>query len=159
MAKRLFREKSLETISSPDQLKEYVAVSRPGIWLILIAITVMLAGFLVWAIVGRLDTRISVASVVEDGVITSYITLKDIQSVDAGMPLVTEKDSTMITTLSREAVKVDETIPALACYIGDFKVGDWVYISTALTGLPDGTYNSYIVVDSVPPISYVISHD
>ena len=38
MAKGLFREKSLNYISSPEQLNDYLKVTKPAVWIVLIAI-------------------------------------------------------------------------------------------------------------------------
>ena len=52
--KSVFRKKSLDNISSPERLNEYIRVSTPGVWLILAAITVLLIGILVWSVFGTL---------------------------------------------------------------------------------------------------------
>lgn len=53
----LFRKKSLERISSPEQLKDYIHVTTPGVWFVLLAITVLLAGVLVWAAFGTMEVH------------------------------------------------------------------------------------------------------
>lgn len=40
----VFRKKTLERISSPDQLTDYLCVTNPGIWVILVAVILLLAG-------------------------------------------------------------------------------------------------------------------
>ena len=50
----VFREKSLERISEPEQLHDYIRVTSPGVWLVLIAVIVLLAGVLVWGVFGKL---------------------------------------------------------------------------------------------------------
>ena len=40
----LFRQKSLDRISSPEQLNDYIRVSTPSVWMVLIAIVILLAG-------------------------------------------------------------------------------------------------------------------
>ncbi len=44
MSGQLFRKSSIERISSPEQLNEYVRVSSPGVWMVLTAVIVLLAG-------------------------------------------------------------------------------------------------------------------
>ncbi len=44
----IFREKSMERVSSPEQLNDYIKVTNPGIWLTLAAVIVLLIGFIVW---------------------------------------------------------------------------------------------------------------
>ena len=50
----VFREKSLERISEPEQLHDYIRVTSPGVWLVLIAVIVLLAGVMVWGVFGKL---------------------------------------------------------------------------------------------------------
>ena len=42
-------------IKSPEQLNSYIRVTSPGIWFILSAIMLFLAGFFVWIFVGELE--------------------------------------------------------------------------------------------------------
>ena len=44
MEESLFREKSIERISSPEDLSNYLHVTRPSVWLILAAVILMLLG-------------------------------------------------------------------------------------------------------------------
>ena len=51
----IFREKSLERVSSPEQMDEYIRVTTPSVWVALIALAVLLAGFLIWSIFGTME--------------------------------------------------------------------------------------------------------
>jgi len=44
----IFRKTSLERISSPERLNDYIKVSNPSVWIILAAIAVLLAAAVVW---------------------------------------------------------------------------------------------------------------
>ncbi|MFR2214765.1 MAG: hypothetical protein ACLS61_13650 [Ruminococcus sp.] len=57
MSDQIFRKKSLDRISSPEQLNDYIRVANPGIWMILAAVIILLAGVCVWGIFGHLDTK------------------------------------------------------------------------------------------------------
>ena len=52
----VFRKKSIERISSPEQLNDYIRVSNPGIWLLLATIVILLAGACVWAAFGTIES-------------------------------------------------------------------------------------------------------
>ena len=44
MNEQLFRKKSVDKVSSPEQLNEYIRVANPGVWMVLAAIVILLAG-------------------------------------------------------------------------------------------------------------------
>ena len=41
---KLFREKSLEAVESPESLNDYLRVTSPGIWLVMASVIVLLIG-------------------------------------------------------------------------------------------------------------------
>lgn len=48
----LFRKKSLDRISAPEELNDYIRVTTPSVWLVLAATMILLLGMLVWSIFG-----------------------------------------------------------------------------------------------------------
>ena len=60
--KKIFREKSLERISSPDKIDDYIKTTTPGIWIVLIAVLLILAGAIVWSVFGRITVNTSSGS-------------------------------------------------------------------------------------------------
>ena len=77
----LFRKKSIERVTSPEQLNDYIRVSNPGVWMILAAVVILLAGVCVWGVFGRLDTKKQASGVCENGKLTCYIKSDDISDV------------------------------------------------------------------------------
>lgn len=51
----LFRSKSIQRVSSPEQLNDYIRVTTPSVWIVLIALVVLLAGMLAWSVLGRIE--------------------------------------------------------------------------------------------------------
>ena len=49
MENKLFKRKSLESISSPDKMHDYMRVTSPRLWVLLSAIVAALAGVIVFA--------------------------------------------------------------------------------------------------------------
>lgn len=60
----VFREKSLERISSPERLDDYIKVSNPSVWTIIFALFILLGGFLYWGFCGSLPTTITGSGVI-----------------------------------------------------------------------------------------------
>ncbi len=55
--KLIFREKSLEKVTSPEQLNDYIKVTRPSVWLIFFATIILIVGTLVWTVFGKIQVN------------------------------------------------------------------------------------------------------
>lgn len=51
-ADSIFRQKSMDRVSSPEALDDYIRVTTPSGWILLIALAVLLAGVLAWIFIG-----------------------------------------------------------------------------------------------------------
>ncbi len=60
----LFRQKNLDRISTPEQLRDYIHVTTPGIWIVLLAIIILLAGVLIWGAFGSIQVHNAAGEVV-----------------------------------------------------------------------------------------------
>ena len=50
----IFRQKSIDRVSSPEKLDDYIRVTKPSVWMTLAAVVVLLVGTIVWGIFGEL---------------------------------------------------------------------------------------------------------
>ena len=50
----IFRKKSIDKVSSPEKLDDYIRVTTPSVWITLAAIVILLVGIIVWGFFGRL---------------------------------------------------------------------------------------------------------
>ena len=66
----IFREKSMDKVTGPESLNDYVRVTSPSVWIALLAILVLLAGFLTWSIFGRIEVKDADGNVKEVAPIT-----------------------------------------------------------------------------------------
>ena len=55
MNTELFRKKTIERISSPEQLNDFIKVARPSVWMVMAAIVILLVGAVVWACVSTIE--------------------------------------------------------------------------------------------------------
>ena len=130
----LFRQKTMDRISSPEDLTDYLKVTNPGTWIILAAVIVLLAGLFVWSCVGTLETTAAAAVVVEDH--TAVVVLTDSGNIDEGMILRVSSEQVKIA-----GVQADE----YGRNIGKAEIM-----------LPDGTYEGILVTDQIHPIDFLI---
>ena len=49
--------KKLVRITSPEQVDDYIRVTTPGMWLLVIAILVLLAALIIWGFAGRVMVK------------------------------------------------------------------------------------------------------
>ena len=59
----VFRQKSMERITSPEQMNDYIRVSNPSVWMLLAAVIVLLIGVCVWGAFGHLDTTVQTGGI------------------------------------------------------------------------------------------------
>lgn len=155
MASSLFREKSINSISSPDQLDDYVKVTNPSVWILLTGIILILVGVGAWGVFGTLDTKISVVGEISGGRLTVYVPEKEGKHLSVGDKVILNDSNLQIETVSDRPVIFEARDPYL-CHISNLGETDWVYIVKCdATGLDDGIYEASIVTDTVSPMSFV----
>jgi len=158
MNEQLFRKKSIDRVSSPEQLDAYLRVANPGVWMVLIAIVVLLAGVCVWGILGHLDTTVNAVAVCENGTVTLYVKDEDGTRIQAGMEVKIEEATVSVAEISPLPVNAGTALRDYARHVGSFAEADWVYaVRTDTQQLPDGVYRAKIIVESVSPMSFVLN--
>ena len=139
MSEEIFRKKCLDKVKSPEDLDDYIQVSNPGVWLLLISVIVLLAGACVWGIFGHIDSTVETSIHVENGTVVCYVADDDIYSLQEGM---TVKFSGFEAVIIEIGQKED--------------MGHVCKLQSEQT-IPDGFYEGKIVVKSVKPLSFVLN--
>lgn len=157
MEKKIFRSKSIDRVSSPEQLNDYVRVSNPGVWMVLAAMIVLLVGVCVWGVFGRLDTVVQTAVLVKDGNAVCYVKETEIEKIEIGQTVRVKDGEYEIVSISASPLPLSEHTDAYVMHIGSLSPGEWVYAVTCTAPLPDGVYEGKIVRGSVRPISFLLN--
>jgi len=55
MEQKIFRRSAIDSMSSPEQLTDYIRVTAPSVWIILTAAIILLGSLFVWAAFGRVE--------------------------------------------------------------------------------------------------------
>ena len=71
---KLFREKSLEAVESPESLNDYLRVTSPVVWLVMASVVVLLTGGILWGILGHIRTTANFAVAVTQEKSVCYVT-------------------------------------------------------------------------------------
>ena len=127
MPNRIFRQKSIERIASPEQLDDYIHVSNPSAWVVISAFAVLLIGICIWGIFGRLDTVISVAAVKEADSVVCYVRESDYPKLKTGMTVEINNEEFVITAIETIPVPVGSSLHEYIKYIGSLHDGERVY--------------------------------
>lgn len=157
MNEQLFRKKSIDRVSSPEQLDAYIRVANPALWVVMAAVVVLLAGICVWGVLGHLDTTLPVVAVCEGDAAVVYVKEGDIASVEPGMTVKIGEDAWTVTEIAEQPIAVDGSFPEYTLHVGGLQVGEWVYAVQTDARLTAGTYSAKIVVESVPPMFFVMN--
>ena len=158
MENSLFRKKSLEHITSPDELHDYMRVTGPRLWMVLGAVVILMAGFIAYASTATMENTMPImidvttyentAEAQAQGaqarytIVSADLPLSSIDTVRLGMRVRVGKEQgtvKFITTYEDENGAVDVLIDM-----------DQGYIS-----LPDGRYEAELVLESTTPISFL----
>ena len=131
----IFRKKTLERISSPEQLTDYLQVTNPGIWVVLGAVILLLTGIFAWSMVSTLETCVDVTVVVEDHI--AQVVPTGCNTLTVGLPLYVAWQKYMIAS-----VETDE----YGRMTGKAEIE-----------LPDGVYEGRAAVEETHPIDFLLS--
>ncbi len=133
----IFRQSSIDRISSPEQLTDYLKVTNPGIWILLAAVILLLGGLFAWSMVGNLETVADGVAVVEDGQAVIMVTDTSKGEITSGMTVRIGDDEYSIATV--ESDDYGRTV------------------AYAPIDKTDGKYDVKIVTESIHPIKFLFS--
>ena len=150
-------EKKLKKVDSPEQLNQYIRLSNPGVWILLIAIVVLLIGVCAWGFFGKIDTKITTVAISSDYNSYVYIKEADLEKVKNGMnvEIVNNENKYEIVGIETTPEKVTDELSEYARHLGNFQIGEWVYKCKLNKNLKEGTYGANIVVESIAPMVFI----
>lgn len=127
--KSLFRKESMDRISSPEVLSDYLKVTQPSVWVVLIAVILLLGGLLVWSGVSSVESYAAGTAELQNGVLTlSFDDEEKAAYVEPGMTI--EVGTSKCPVLS----------------VGEDEEGR--LIAVAESALPDGSYEARVSYSS-----------
>ena len=168
MNNTLFRKSSLDKVSSPDQLNDYIKVSNPGVWIVILALFILIAAVVVWGFAGSLPTTVHIKGVVLEGSVLCYVSVDSAASIrvgqavkmqGAGREAALDGKVASVATLPVSAAEIKSELGSdyLAGTLAkeDFSVK--VLITPDKAGLVNGTMlDLQIVTDSVRPADFLM---
>lgn len=157
MEKSIFSKESLDRISSPEQLNDYVKVATPGMWMILGSIIVLLIGAIVWGIFGKMDSQVNSCVIAKDGQVICYVSESEISDISVGQEVEINGEQYQVTKIASIPVQVKDNFTDYEKHIGGFIDGEWVYEVYTDANLADGVWEASIVTESISAISFIMN--
>ena len=139
MNEEILRKKSLDKAKSPESIDDYIRVSSPGVWLLLISVIVLLIGAVVWGIFGHIDSTVSASVRIENGTAVCYIAEENMTSVKVGQTVKFEDHEAVIESVG------NKTDDGYVCTLSNFYE------------LADGFYEGKVIVESYKPLLFVLN--
>ena len=155
MSNHIFRKKSLEKVSSPERLNDYIRASSPGVWTVLAAVAILLLGVCIWGAFGRVDTVVQALAVCEDGKTRCYVARQDYDSIAVGMPVRVNGQERTIASIARLPEKVSDDLNVYIQHAEVLQGAGWVYALQLDEGIDEGVYAAQIVTESIAPASFL----
>ena len=148
MENRLFRQESIDQVNSPEQIRDYLRVTSPKLWMVILAALVLLAGFLAYMSVAEQEitvpVRVKAETVETEGgkqiKATFEIRTAERENYRPGM----EVRFSGVTGKIRYFVETEETTEVA------------VVADNPQAEIADGEYDATVVVESSTPIGQLL---
>ena len=153
----LFREKSLERISSPEELHDYMRVTSPRLWMLLAAIMALLAGFIVYASTVTMENTMPIQVTLE-----SFAPEADAPEEEKFAPyslvnceLPTDLQGTVKAGTRVRMGEYQGRVTFIVMTEGEETMNAFIEMEDDHIPMKDGTYDAELVIDNKTPISYL----
>ena len=155
---QVFRQKSMDRVTSPENLNNIIKVANPGVWILIAATIALLIGALCWGFLGRLQTSVPVAVTVENNVATFYVKEADILKVKEGQEVKFEGYTCKLGTIPKRAIRIADKIKDdYVKHVLGLTENDWVFVITSPCEAEDGVYVGNVITESIAPISLIFN--
>lgn len=162
MAERIFREKSMEKISSPEQLDDYIKVNYLGAWLVIGAVIVFLFAVAIWGMTETIDNVVEEKAYSDGEKIYCYLSEEQVRDVCEGQNAKSNEISMEVEKVAdmpdnyRDMVEIignEKAVHALG-----ISKEDWKYlVILSSENSSAGFMEISITVDSMSPMEYLFS--
>lgn len=162
MEKDLFRKESMDSVSSPEELNNYIKVVNPGIWLVTGAIFVFIIAVFIWSVIGTADIVVDAGGYSDGKNIYCYLTKDEANPIVKGMKVkIGGKISGRVTEVNEMPDNYKEMSEKLGgekiAHALDISDDDWKYLVVIESGdSKQGIKDIQIITKRVSPINYIL---
>ena len=160
----LFRKESLQRISSPEKLDDYLRILNPGVWILLSSIIVLLIIFFIWGFKGTVHDIASTNGIWHEDILVCYVDPSYGIEIEKNMHVIVGDDSEGIVTfvgtepLSKESVIKEVDSPFFSSQL---KINEWnirIDISMDSESSSKVVVPADIVINEFYPIEFLMGN-
>lgn len=155
----IFRDKSIERISSPEQLNDYIRLSNPGVWFILASILVILTGACIFAVFGHIDSSVPAVGIAKNGKMVCLVKKEYGDRFTGEMKLKIDDNEYNVSLRDSKPATVWDTTDPYALFIGDMQPGEWIYEIDVDGTFTDGSYEASLITEEISPFSFIFDNE
>lgn len=147
------KKEQLQSVS-PDQYAGRIRILSPGVWILVVALVVLLAGGTVYACLGNVNLEIPVCGYAQNGKLELFVKDDDYASVKLGQRVILPGAERMYTIsgYASDPIMIPDRISEEYMNYGSYHTGAAVYVFSAKANLPSGPCFAKIVTGTVHPI-------
>ena len=154
---KLFREKNLVQIESPEALDDYLQVTSPGIWILLATIVVFLVGACVWGTFGHIDSTVKAAVIADKEETVCLVPEDALESAVEDRTVKIDNVEYELAPETLEPLVISEDTNIYWILAGDLNIGDIVYRIPVSESFDEGVYSGTIVTETLSPMSLLLN--
>ena len=162
---KVFRDKSLAQMEQNNPSEDFIKVTSPRLWIVLVGIIVLLVGFIAWGFLGHIETTSRVNTVVatEDGVFFALQKTHNGMRVEQGArcgcnTAMGEDFKGTVTKVSDRAYSYQELVDMYGegIVINGSEGMGYIVFRSDITGIaPSIFHDGWVVTESIAPMSFV----
>ena len=154
---KLFREKSLESVESPESLNDYLKVTSPGLWMVLAAVILVLMGGIIWCVFGEIETTVRIAVSSAEGETVCYVPYEQMESImRVGNITVEGKEYPLRPEAGAKLITVTEEMDPYLRVAGKMKIGDVVVQAVLDAKMANGVHSGTVVTEKLHPMALLL---
>lgn len=164
----IFRKSSLERISSPEQLNEYIKITNPGVWGVILGCMALFIAVGFWSIFGSIPDKMQVKGVVfpEDGVTAiipteggriSDVMVKVGEYVQAGRIIAVVPQDRLIIEINELKAQPNPDLKRIKALIAEYERNS--LIVAPISGLVLNVMDVHETVSSTQTLVSIVEHE
>jgi hypothetical protein len=172
--KSIFTQESMDKVSSPEQLDEYIRVSKPSIWIVLCAFFILAVSVIVWGFMGTLPQTLTVSGLLkDDNSAICYVSVNQLDKNIVGCKVqIVAADGTalsgVVSAVSANPLSAEEIAADIRATQGsdwlitrlvadDYAYAVTVKISGSPLYIPGTIADVTLITEEVKPISFILN--